>query len=63
MYTHIITRPGMRALPATLIFACPTFYIFNVKGAECRLDAQNGKVIGYTVTRVRGSEPRGAEPR
>jgi hypothetical protein len=50
--THLISRPGMRAIRATLLFACPNYYVFLINGSERTLQAREGKVCGFTVTPI-----------
>jgi hypothetical protein len=47
MITHTITRPGMKAIEAELIFASPSVYVFLINGVERTLAAKDGLVKGF----------------
>lgn len=52
MFTHKITRPGMKAVKAELIFASPNYYVFLINGQERTLEAKDGLVKGFTITKL-----------
>lgn len=47
-----ISRPGMATVTAELIFACPNYFVVLIDGQERTLAARDGKVIGFTITRI-----------
>jgi hypothetical protein len=50
--THKLTRQGMKPVLAEIIFASPNFYVFLIDGVERTLPAVDGKVRGFTVTKL-----------
>lgn len=52
----LITRPGMSPVTGELIFACPNYYVVLIDGTERTLPAVDGRLTGFTVTRL--ADPR-----